>query len=263
MVPGLHSKGKIMKTLLMFLTIGIIGLSMEASAASTHVLGAQQQTLNPVTDTVQAGYYAATTLSAVDTDLAGNHIKAGVTIFGRLGTYAGNNLPDTGQTLCYDGAGTIITCPAHGGPSEQDGSYSAYMPSYTDNGDFTVTDNRTGLMWKKCSKGQTNDSTCTGAASTNIWSAVLTQCTSLTNPGGYTDWRLPNVRELMSIVDYSVGSPSIYAAHFPNTVASYYWTSTSYVSDPSAAWRVLFSYGQVSNFSKTTNHYVRCIRGGP
>ncbi|MBU2574619.1 MAG: hypothetical protein KKH28_11140, partial [Elusimicrobia bacterium] len=56
------------------------------------------QTLDPANDTVLAGYYAATTLSAVDADLAAGNIAVSTTIFGKAGAYIGNNLPDTGQT---------------------------------------------------------------------------------------------------------------------------------------------------------------------
>ncbi|MDO8806668.1 MAG: hypothetical protein Q7R35_19820 [Elusimicrobiota bacterium] len=65
----------------------IVGLSAGAEAASTHVLGANKQTLSPSTDTVNAGYYSPTALHVVDANLAAGNIKNGVTIFGIMGTY--------------------------------------------------------------------------------------------------------------------------------------------------------------------------------
>lgn len=233
-----------------------------AAAAVTHVLGAQKKTLSAASDTVEAGYYLATTLAAIDAELAGVNIKSGVNIFGQVGTYY--SMPDTGQTLCYDDVSTIA-CPAKGAASEQDASNNpadAQM-SYTDNGDFTITDNRTGLMWKKCSEGQANDAGCTGAAIQYTWASALSQCTGLTTPGGHTDWRLPSIRELSSIINYSVAAPPfINTAIFPATLSDVYWTSTTFVS---LYWGfyVTFNNGGSGSSAKSTSYYVRCVRGGP
>lgn len=87
-------------------------------------------------------------------------------------------------------------------------------------------------------------------------------------PGGgyanYTDWRLPNVRELMSIVDYgAAAAPRINTTAFPDTVSGVYWTSTTYVPGTTLAWIVNFNNGGVNTNGKTTTTYVRCVRGGP
>ena len=74
-------------------------------------------------------------------------------------------LPDTGQTLCYDSSGNAISCAGTG----QDGQYNINSMSFTDNGNGTINDNNTGLMWQKCSVGQNNDSTCSGSAVTYNW----------------------------------------------------------------------------------------------
>jgi hypothetical protein len=255
--------GKIV-TLAMALSVGAI--CPAPAAEGLHILSAIQRDMDPSTTTVNAAYYAATGLSVVDPDLAVGKIKAGVAIFGTTGTYAGGGLlPDTGQTSCYDAGGLVILCPAHGASSEQDASYNpaATQPNYTNNGDFTLTDSRTGLMWKKCSEGQNNDATCTGTAGLYAWTAALAQCTGLTDPGGYTDWRLPNAGELSSIVNSQNSNPCVNTTYFPNTAASYYWTSTTYVPYSSYAWYVNFYYGYVKSSNKTTNYYVRCVRGGP
>lgn len=62
-------------------------------------------------------------------------------------------LPDTGQTTCYHPGGSVITCPPPGDPLAQDGSYDINPLSYTDNGDGTVTDNNTGLVWQQVDSG--------------------------------------------------------------------------------------------------------------
>ncbi len=121
-------------------------------------------------------------------------------------------LPDTGQTACYDASGAVISCTGTG----QDGEYSINLMSFTDNGNGTVTDNVIGLMWQ-----QEDDNT------TRTWADAGTYCDGLAL-GGYTDWRLPTKKELMSIVNYGTYSPAINTTYFPNTNASSYcpWESS-------------------------------------
>ena len=134
--------------------------------------------------------------------------------------------------------------------------------SYTDNGNGTITDNCTGLMWKKCSEPDTSTTTCAGTHSTYTWENALARCEGLTYPAdSYTDWRLPNIKELHSIVNFNNYNPSISTSTFPTTVASSYWSGTTYVYNPSNAWYVSFFYGNTGSYYKTGNSYVRCVRG--
>ena len=71
-------------------------------------------------------------------------------------------LPDTGQTKCYRAVDPYDEIPCAG--TGQDGAYNINPMSYTDNGNGTVTDNNTGLIWQKCGVGQNNDSACSGTA---------------------------------------------------------------------------------------------------
>jgi len=93
---------------------------------------------------------------------------------------------------------------------------------------------------------------------------AINNCENLTY-GGYTDWRLPNIKELQNIVDYGEYSPAIIGSgastYFPNTQSSYYWSSTTYALNPSGAWYVRFSNGYVYSLNKTYSYYVRCLRG--
>ena len=156
-----------------------------------------------------------------------------------------NELPDTGQEESYTAT------------FGEDNDYqpAASQPSYTDNGDGTITDNRTGLMWVKDgnSEGCNNGGYLT-------WEQALTFCEGLSY-AGYSDWRLPNVRELESIVDAGERLPAINTTYFPNTMSSYYWTSTTYVPNTSFAWVVYFYNGYVYFGYKTYNYYVRPVRG--
>ena len=183
-------------------------------------------------------------------------------------------LPDTGQTKCYQAVSPYAEIPCAG--TGQDGAYSINPMSFTDSGNGTVSDNNTGLIWQKCSVGQNNDASCSGSAVTYNWykasgtydasynSATQNVCGALTL-GGSSSWRLPSKKELTSIVDYSIPypGPTIQQTRFPNTVASYYWSSTTNASYPNYAWIVYFYGGYVGSYvDKGNNYYVRCVRGG-
>lgn len=126
---------------------------------------------------------------------------------------------------------------------------AAYSP-LTDNGDGTVTDSSTGLMWQK-----------TGSGDTMTWENALSYCTGL-NLGGYTDWRLPTIKEAWSLVDYDNYLPAIDTSFFTDVQAFSYWTSTTYSYNPSHGWTMDFQNGYANDGDKTYYGYVRAVRGG-
>jgi hypothetical protein len=169
-------------------------------------------------------------------------------------------LPDTGQTTCYDIFGNTINCSSTG----QDGAYTINPMSYTDNGDGTVTDNNTGLVWQKQDDGNRYNwyqASGTFDATSNPTSQNV--CGSL-NLGGFSDWRMPTKKELMGIVNYSIQSPGpTIDPVFANTKSSFYWSSTSGAGNPSGAWGVGFDGSGVSYPSKDYGDvYVRCVQDG-
>ena len=173
-------------------------------------------------------------------------------------------LPDTGQTQCYDGVTNTPGSCSTTTPVGQDGFYApaAVQPHYTVNPDNTVTDNVTGLMWRRCSQGKTDDATCSGTALTYTWENAILQCEQET--ADHADWRLPNARELMSILHYgAAAAPRINTSTFPGTVAGMYWTSTTYMPTPAQALYVNFNVGSSLAADRTTLYYVRCVRGVP
>jgi hypothetical protein len=121
-------------------------------------------------------------------------------------------------------------------------------PRFTDNGDGTVTDNTTGLTWQQRDDG-----------ARRTWAEAMEYAKKLTL-AGHTDWRLPTVRELGGIVDYSRRNPAIDAAFFPGTSSSGYWSSSSYAYNTYNAWIVYFNDGYVNYNYKTNNYYARCVR---
>jgi len=143
-------------------------------------------------------------------------------------------------------------------------SIAASTPSaeFTDNGNGTVTHNRTGLMWKRCAEGQTwSAGTCSGSANSATWASALQSAVSATT-GGYRDWRLPNIKELQSIVEEKCVTPSINESIFPNTPASSFWSASAYASYSDGAWGVYFGVGYANGSLKYDGLQVRLVRAG-
>lgn len=131
---------------------------------------------------------------------------------------------------------------------------------YTDHADGTVTDKETGLMWQKCSLGLSGSDCATGIAQTLTWQAALASASDNSN-SGYTDWRLPNEKELVSIMEDACSAPPINDSIFPGTVVGDYWLSSpSTIIDN--AWYINFDRGYVTYNLKNVANYVRLVRGG-
>jgi hypothetical protein len=169
-------------------------------------------------------------------------------------------LPDTGATLCYDEAGNEVACGSATCPG-QDGAFATGCTAESrlvDNGDGTVSDKCTGLMWQQDTADVNKDGKLT-AADRVPWCDALTYCANL-DFAGHDDWRLPNVRELQSIVDYGRFNPSVDPVF--KALASTYWASTSY-ADFGGAWVVWFDLGFVGDDTEINVSSVRAVRSTP
>ena len=122
--------------------------------------------------------------------------------------------------------------------------------AFTDNADGTVTDTSSGLMWQQAT-----------APGTYTWTQALSYCAGL-SLGGHTDWRLPTIKELDAIVDWMRFNPSSDTSYFPDTVPSYYWSSTTSAGNAAAAWSMFFYSGYGKDEAKSYSDYVRAVRGG-
>ena len=118
----------------------------------------------------------------------------------------------------------------------------------TDLNDGTITDNYSGLRWQMQDDGIARD-----------WEQAISYCENLTL-GGSVTWRLPNVRELGSIVNRAVYGPAGHTTFFTNILSSPYWSSTTVKSDASRAWNVNFYDGTSDGYSKISTAYVRCVQ---
>ncbi len=176
------------------------------------------------------------------------------------------NLPDTGQTVCYSVAGSPITCPTTGNTLAQDGSYLIKSPSFTVV-DGTVVDNVTGLMWQQMTGTQTytwNQATGTATADQHDNpGGVVNICGNLTL-NGHDDWRLPSMKELVTLMDYAVRADhmAIDTSVFLSTKTDY-WSSDSFALSSDIAWNVNFATGTFLPVGKSSETYVKCVRGNP
>jgi hypothetical protein len=187
-------------------------------------------------------------------------------------------LADTSQRTCYDDSATIA-CPGTPGTPEcattafcgQDAQYDwdvthGATERFTRTGttDPIVTDNVTGLIWQGCAAGLTGTSCGTGTAGRYDWAAALLYCDAL-SWSGLDDWRLPDLYELASIVDYgSSTAPTIDRTAFPATpLYIFFWSSSFYFTGSPGAWDVGFDDGHVGGNAPTDAYSVRCVRGGP
>jgi hypothetical protein len=123
-------------------------------------------------------------------------------------------------------------------------------PRFTDNKDGTVTDRLTGLMWtKNADKFGKVD-----------WEEALSKSAECKD-GQHKDWRLPNRKELLSLVDLGRTGPALPADHpFTNVKPNYYWSSTTIANNDDIAWILHFHAGMVTSDDKGGTHYVWLVR---
>jgi len=108
----------------------------------------------------------------------------------------------------------------------------------------SVLDTNTGLEWQKTTPGKMS------------WEKAMRYAKGL-SLGGHSDWRLPSVQELTTLVDYEKNDP---ASSFPGMASNWCWSSSSFSGSSSLAWFVNFDVGNASYLAKTYSNYVRCIR---
>ena len=138
---------------------------------------------------------------------------------------------------------------------------------YTDNGDGTISDHQTGLMWSKCSYGQTYDANdansdgiiCEGSPAFGTWQQAFAWAADSTDHG-HSDWRLPNIKELGSIVDFGSAKPAINQSIFPNTVSGPYWSSTPSRANVHQTIFIGFQAGDYGPSDRISNLYLRLVR---
>ena len=127
--------------------------------------------------------------------------------------------------------------------------------------DGTVTDTVTGLMWMQCSLGQDSEDDCSGSASGYNWEKALGAAEGHVF-ATYSDWRLPNIKELSSLAARDRYSPAINSTVFPNTPNSSYWSASPNANGSNYAWLLNFAYGYDRYDFRNDNYHVRLVRVG-
>jgi hypothetical protein len=175
----------------------------------------------------------------------------------------------SGQTTCYNDAGTLIACAGSG----RDGEFQAGTAvSFVDNGNGTITDNVTGLMWEKLSDNgdiHDKDNTYTGLSAAIARANTL----NMANFAGHNDWRVPNIRELASLPRYGSQNPAVHPAFHTGCVggcsvitcsctkANIYASSTVYRGYTQAIWKMnMYDGDQYAGNAAGEAHYARAVR---
>ena len=180
---------------------------------------------------------------------------------------------DTGQTTFYNNSG-VISNPEKGQPfSGQDSQYQGLTPSYTDNGDNTITDNNTGLMWLKTPEGKMT------------WAQAMKKVTTFEH-AGYSDWRMPTIKELYSLINFNgvTGRSAASSLPFINTyyfkfsygntgagerfIDSQFCSATKYVSttmnNNATIFGVNFADGRIKGYPQyNKTYYALYVRSNP
>lgn len=187
-------------------------------------------------------------------------------------------LPDTGQTKCYDDA-KQIACPQPGEDFYgQDAQYSGQPQSYTLlQGGIMIQDNVTGLIWEsktddksihdkdnKYTWYDSNRETNGGEAGTpgdGTDTEDFINALNSANFGGFSDWRLPTVKELSSLLNRDTSGPAINTYFFPHVIEGYYCTSETYVRDSNLFSGIDIWGGTMSLCLKSGRYSVRAVRG--
>ncbi len=192
--------------------------------------------------------------------------------------YAGTISPsNAGHMTCYDTYGNMIPCAGTGHSGNKQAG-AVLKPRFTDNNNGTVTDNLTGLIWLK-------DANCTGtvggvnkASGRLTWQKALVWSNHLesgrcglsdgSKPG---DWRLPDIHELISLVNKAYINPALSDTAgpgqwtegdpFTGVQSSNYWSGTTFADSAGYAWFVCFGTGFADRYIKGSNYYVWPVRG--
>ncbi len=219
---------------------------------------------NDISGASYIGYSSAQKLVGMQlTTSSDNTMMDGLPSMGTITESITYALVDTGQVNCYDDDGETITCPE---PGEnfygQDAQFSGNQPSYTDNGDGTITDNVTGLIWQQVPVDN-------GFS----YPEAVEYCDSL-ELAGYDDWRIPSTKELFTISNFAQGWPYLDTDYFSLAGSSVskdeqYWTEkyvgTTVEGRSDAAFGINHGTGHIKAYPASVSgprgNYVRAVRG--
>jgi hypothetical protein len=178
-------------------------------------------------------------------------------LFARPALAATITLPRTGQTSCWDAAGASTPCAGSGEDGDLQTGNPWPTPRFLDNGDQTISDRLTGLVWSKNANP---------AKTPQTWQQALDYVKSLnsSNYNGHNDWRLPDINELRSLADAQQGDLASWlnSQAFSGVQGGSYWSSDSDSYATGNAWYIGMDSGYVYSDAKSWSNYVWPVRGG-
>ncbi len=130
--------------------------------------------------------------------------------------------------------------------------------------DLVATDSKTGLMWQRCFAGASGSDCSAGELQRMSWAAAHQYVEQVNAQGvaGFNDWRLPNVRELSSIVELRCVEPALNVAIFPNAPSERTWSASPYQFYPHYSWFVDFQFFDVTYQERYREHVILLVRAG-
>lgn len=177
-------------------------------------------------------------------------------------------LPQTGQTRCYNVEGGPIDCDGTGQDGEMMMGEPWPIPRFTDHRNGSITDNLTGLVWTR-NAGTPELGRCKGGPMDWEESFVYAKCANSDNYAGYSDWRVPNINELRSLANIGYNeqpadflSSWLQSQGFINVQRESYWASTRYAGDEVSGWCVYLWNGYTNYNFRIMDYYVWLVRGG-
>ncbi len=267
--------------------------SLPTTAAPEPATGPAANTTHTLNDVMKKAPAKDDTNGAKKTDVANGKtfwgLNQGAGGWG-LQTGTGSASGGGGSTAGVPKTGQTSTVPIDPAPTGSDGALGKGVawpdPRFTDNSNGTVTDNLTGLIWLKNAQCSDEAGGVTPSSGKLDWADALTWCNAmkngkcgLTDSSVVGDWRLPNARELYSLIDLRYSNPAVSnragdgkgnkdvadpdGDPFNNLKTDdYYWTSSTFADDTSYAWYVHLNGGYVYSDDKTYTYYVLSVRGG-
>ncbi len=170
----------------------------------------------------------------------------------------------TGQTECYDASGNIVSCAGTGQDGEIQAGVSWPSPRFLNLGNETVKDNLTGLIWTANANTPGPTACGPGVAKISYDSYLFVQCLNNYSYLGYNDWRVPNRKELQSLIDHSQSNPALPAGNpFTGVGSGTYWSSDTYINQCNLGWAIDMNTGLVTeSYKNPTNAlHVWPVRG--
>ena len=201
-------------------------------------------------------------------DMAGASGKVVLSGFSEVGGAVGvpGPVPATGQTLCYDAAGTqLATCSGTGQDGDKLAGVTWPTSRFVANSDTTITDKLTGLIWTQSAYAP-GPAVCSPGMN-KTWQEALdyVKCLNTNKYLTYSDWRLPTINDLESLVTQGTTNSATWLknANFTSIQPVDYWTSTSMANYLSFAWAIKLTTNTIEGGDKTYSTFaVWPVRGG-